>query len=335
MGPARHAARNAASFERCGAFSNSPYISSMSETAISVQALRKSYGPVEAVRGLDFQIESGEVFGLLGPNGAGKTTTVEILEGLRPRTGGHVSVLGFDPEKQKLQLKDRIGVCLQATNLPDKIRVREALHVFSSFYSRKVDANEILRRLQLEDKRDAFYSTLSGGQKQRLALALALVNDPALLFLDEPTTGLDPQVRAEIHGLLEQLRGENRTILLTTHYIEEAERLCDRVAIIDQGRIIAMDTPRKLQQQSRAASTIVVTSDKAIPALRPAWGEAIESSVDSTGHTLTVISRRPATTLVELIKWIDQSGLELVDVHLKKPTLEDVFIELTGKRLRD
>jgi ABC-2 type transport system ATP-binding protein len=307
----------------------------MSEPAISVQALRKSYGPVEAVKGLDFEIHSGEVFGLLGPNGAGKTTTVEILEGLRPRSGGQVTVLGFDPEKQKRQLKDRIGVCLQATNLPDKIRVHEALDVFSSFYSRNVDANEILKRLQLEDKRDAFYSTLSGGQKQRLALALALVNDPALLFLDEPTTGLDPQVRAEIHGLLEQLRDEKRTILLTTHYIEEAERLCDRVAIIDRGRIIAMDTPSKLQQQSRAASTIVVTCNKAVPAQRPVWAESIESTLDSTGHTLTVISRRPAATLVDLIKWIDQSGLELVDVHLKKPTLEDVFIELTGKRLRD
>ena len=307
----------------------------MSEPAISVQALRKTYGQLEAVRGLDFEIQAGEVFGLLGPNGAGKTTTVEILEGLRPRSAGQVSVLGFDPEKQKQQLKDRIGVCLQATNLPDKIRVREALHVFSSFYSRKVDANGILKRLQLEDKRDAFYSTLSGGQKQRLALALALVNDPALLFLDEPTTGLDPQVRAEIHGLLEQLRDEKRTILLTTHYIEEAERLCDRVAIIDQGRIIAMDTPRKLQQQSRAASTIVVTCDKVVPAQRPVWAQAIESSVDSSGQTLTVISKRPATTLVDLIKWIEQSGLELVDVHLKNPTLEDVFIELTGKRLRD
>jgi ABC-2 type transport system ATP-binding protein len=307
----------------------------MSDPAISVRELRKAYGPVEAVRGLDFEIQTGEVFGLLGPNGAGKTTTVEILEGLRPRSGGQVSVLGFDPEKQKQQLKDRIGVCLQATNLPDKIRVREALHVFSSFYSRNVDANQILKRLQLEDKRDAFYSTLSGGQKQRLALALALVNDPALLFLDEPTTGLDPQVRAEIHGLLEQLRDEKRTILLTTHYIEEAERLCDRVAIIDQGRIIAMDTPSKLQQQSRAASTIVVTCDKAVPAQRPVWAESVESTVDATGHTLTVNSRRPAATLVDLIKWIDQSGLELVDVHLKKPTLEDVFIELTGKRLRE
>jgi ABC-2 type transport system ATP-binding protein len=314
--------------------SNSLYIP-MSEIAISVQGLRKAYGPVEAVRGLDLEIKAGEVFGLLGPNGAGKTTTVEILEGLRPRSGGEVSVLGFDPDKQKLQLKDRIGVCLQATNLPDKIRVHEALHVFSSFYSRNVDANEILRRLQLEDKRDAFYSTLSGGQKQRLALALALVNDPALLFLDEPTTGLDPQVRAEIHGLLEQLRDEKRTILLTTHYIEEAERLCDRVAIIDQGRIIAMDTPRQLQQQSRAASKIVLTCSQAIPAQRPVWAETVESSVDSTGHSLTVVSRRLPATLIDLIKWVDQSKLELVDVHLHKPTLEDVFIELTGKRLRE
>ncbi len=307
----------------------------MPETAISVQALQKRYGDVEAVRGIDFEIYSGEVFGLLGPNGAGKTTTVEILEGLRPRSAGQVTVLGFDPEKQTLELKDRIGVCLQATNMPEKIRVREALHVFSSFYSRNVDSNELLRRLQLEDKREAFYGTLSGGQKQRLALALALVNDPALLFLDEPTTGLDPQVRAEIHGLLEQLRGEKRTILLTTHYIEEAERLCDRVAIIDQGRIIALDTPRNLQQASRAASTIVVTCDKSFPADRPLWAEALESIADDSGRTLTVHSRRPATTLVELIKWIDQRGFELLDVHLKQPTLEDVFIELTGKRLRE
>jgi ABC-2 type transport system ATP-binding protein len=307
----------------------------MAAPAISVRALRKNYGEVEAVRGIDFEIQTGEVFGLLGPNGAGKTTTVEILEGLRPRSGGEVTVLGFDPEKQTIRLKDRIGVCLQATNMPEKIRVREALHVFSSFYSRQVDSNDLLRRLQLEDKRDAFYGTLSGGQKQRLALALALINDPALLFLDEPTTGLDPQVRAEIHALLEQMRAEKRTILLTTHYIEEAERLCDRVAIIDQGRIIALDTPRGLQRQSRAASTIVVTCGQPVPLDRPSWPEALESVLDDTGRTLTVVSRRPATTLVELIKWIDRSGLELVDVHLKQPTLEDVFIELTGKRLRE
>jgi ABC-2 type transport system ATP-binding protein len=307
----------------------------MSPPAISVRGLHKSYGEVEALKGVDFEIQPGEVFGLLGPNGAGKTTTVEILEGLRSRSGGEVTVLGFDPDKQNLQLKDRIGVCLQATNLPDKIRVREAMQVFAAFYTRSTDASELLRRLQLEEKRDAFYGTLSGGQKQRLALALALLNDPALLFLDEPTTGLDPQVRAEIHSLLEQLKGEKRTILLTTHYIEEAERLCDRVAIVDQGRIVAMDTPRKLQKQSRTASTIVVTCDKAISIDHPAWTEAEQPVLDSTGRTLTVISRRPAATLVDLVKWIDQKGLELVDVHLKQPTLEDVFIELTGKRLRE
>lgn len=307
----------------------------MSTPAISVHDLRKSYGAVEAIRGVDFEIQPGEVFGLLGPNGAGKTSTVEILEGLRPRSGGFVSVLGFDPEKQKQQLKDRIGACLQATNMPDKIRVREALRVFASFYTRTVDAGDLLRRLQLEGKRDAFYGTLSGGQKQRLALALALLNDPALLFLDEPTTGLDPQVRAEIHSLLEELKSEKRTILLTTHYIEEAERLCDRVAIVDQGKIIALDTPRNLQRQSRAASTIVVTCSRRIPAEVPAWPETERTTVDESGCTLTVVSRRTATTLVELIKWIDQNGLELVDVHLKQPTLEDVFIELTGRRLRE
>jgi ABC-2 type transport system ATP-binding protein len=303
--------------------------------AISVHGLKKSYGSVHAVKGIDFEIQPGEVFGLLGPNGAGKTTTVEILEGLRPRSAGQVSVLGFDPDRQRQQLKDRIGVCLQATNLPEKIRVREAMQVFSSFYSRHVDLEKLLTRLQLEEKRDAFYSTLSGGQKQRLALALALINDPQLVFLDEPTTGLDPQVRVEIHNLLEELKREHRTILMTTHYIEEAERLCDRVAIVDEGRIIALDTPARLQQQSRNASSIVVTCATTFPENRPAWAEALHSTLDPTGRTLAVNSRRPAATLVDLVKWIDQQGLELVDVSLKQPSLEDVFIELTGKKLRE
>jgi ABC-2 type transport system ATP-binding protein len=303
--------------------------------AISVQGLKKSYGDVHAVKGIDFEIQPGEVFGLLGPNGAGKTTTVEILEGLRPRSGGQVSVLGFDPDRQRQQLKDRIGVCLQATNLPGKIRVWEAMQVFASFYSRNVDANKLLQRLQLEEKRDAFYETLSGGQKQRLALALALINDPQLVFLDEPTTGLDPQVRVEIHNLLEELKNEHRTILMTTHYIEEAERLCDRVAIVDEGRIIALDTPARLQQQSKNASSIVVTCATAFPETRPVWVEATQSEINSTGKTLTVHSRRPAATLVDLVKWIDQHGMELTDVSLKQPSLEDVFIELTGKKLRE
>jgi ABC-2 type transport system ATP-binding protein len=306
-----------------------------SSAAISVLGLKKSYGEVQAVKGIDFEIQPGEVFGLLGPNGAGKTTTVEILEGLRPRTAGEVTVLGFDPDRQRQQLKDRIGVCLQATNLPGKIRVREAMQVFASFYSRNVDLNKLLQRLQLEEKRDAFYETLSGGQKQRLALALALINDPQLVFLDEPTTGLDPQVRVEIHKLLEELKREHRTILMTTHYIEEAERLCDRVAIVDEGLIIALDTPARLQQQSKNASSIVVTCATAFPESLPAWAEALHSVLDSSGKTLTVNSRRPAATLVDLVKWIDQHGLELTDVSLKQPSLEDVFIELTGKKLRE
>jgi len=307
----------------------------MSSPVISAHGLKKSYDEVQAVKGIDFEIQSGEVFGLLGPNGAGKTTTVEILEGLRPRTSGEVTVLGFDPDRQRQQLKDRIGVCLQATNLPEKIRVHEAMEVFASFYSRNVDLNKLLVRLQLEEKRDAFYGTLSGGQKQRLALALALINDPQLIFLDEPTTGLDPQVRAEIHTLLEELKREHRTILMTTHYIEEAERLCDRVAIVDEGRIIALDTPARLQQQSKNASSIVVTCATAFPEGWPVWAEATATEVDSSGRTLTVHSRRPAATLVDLVKWIDQQGLELTDVSLKQPSLEDVFIELTGKKLRE
>jgi len=221
------------------------------EHAIYVRGLRKSYDGFEAVKGIDFEVQPGEVFGLLGPNGAGKTTTVEILEGLRPRSAGEVKVLEFDPQLQTRRLKDRIGVALQATNLPDKITVREAMDLFAAFYTRTVSGEMLLKRLQLWDKKDAAYATLSGGQQQRLALALALINDPQLLFLDEPTTGLDPQVRLEIRDLIQELRAEKRTILITTHYIEEAERLCDRVAIIDAGQIIAIGSPRELAGEKR------------------------------------------------------------------------------------
>jgi ABC-2 type transport system ATP-binding protein len=306
------------------------------EPVIAVRSLQKRYDKVEAVKGIDFQVGAGEVFGLLGPNGAGKTSTIEILEGLRPRTGGDATVLGFDPDRQKQQLKDRIGVCLQATNLPAKMRTQEALDLFGSFYSRSVSSEQLLKRLQLWDKRSAYYETLSGGQKQRLALALALVNDPQLLFLDEPTTGLDPQIRLEIHKLIEEMKDEKRTVVLTTHYIEEAERLCDRVAIIDEGKIVAMGTPRELQQQSQNRSRIEILCNQPLNAATlPQWPDAQENKLAADGRTLTVYSTRPARTLVEMVKWLDQSGVELVDVHLKRPTLEDVFVELTGKRLRD
>ena len=305
------------------------------EPVIQVAGLHKSYGDFEAVRGIDFEVAEGEIFGLLGPNGAGKTTTVEILEGLRTRSQGQVSVLGYDPEISKRSLKDRIGVCLQATNLPDKLRVHEALEWFAAFYSRQADRDKLLQRLQLWEKRGEFYSKLSGGQKQRVALALALVNEPKLVFLDEPTTGLDPQVRLEIHTLIEELRAAKRTILLTTHYIEEAERLCDRVAIIDEGKIVALGSPRELQERVFGQSRIEIVTAQPMPADLPSFEAVAKHSLSENAKTLVIHSTRPARTLPDLIKWIDQRGLELEDIHLRRPTLEDVFIELTGKKLRD
>jgi len=309
---------------------------SVNGLAISVQGLRKSYGEFEAVRGIDFEVHSGEVFGLLGPNGAGKTTTVEILEGIRQCSAGKVSVLGLDPMVQPTRLKDRIGVCLQATNLPEKLNVAEALHLFASFYSRTVSGDGLLQRLQLWDKRNSGYGTLSGGQKQRLALAMALINDPQLVFLDEPSTGLDPQARLEIHRLIEEMKSEKRTILLTTHYIEEAERLCDRVAIIDEGSIIAIGSPREIQQRTLGHSRIEIVVGRPLDHATPPEAIGAEKIVWSDDRkTLTVSSAHPARAVVELVKWIDQQGVELADIHLKRPTLEDVFIELTGKRLRE
>ncbi len=306
------------------------------DNPIEVEGLKKSYGNFAAVKGIDFEVRAGEVFGLLGPNGAGKTTTVEILEGLRTRSGGRVSVLGFDPEVQTLELKDRLGVCLQATNLQEKMKVREAIEVFSSLYTRTVDTAQLLRRLQLWEKRESLYMHLSGGQKQRLALALALLNDPQALFLDEPSAGLDPQARLEIHELVQDLRREQRTILLTTHYIEEAEKLCDRVAIIDEGRIIAIGTPRQIQEKTLSDSTIEIECAQPVAAGDlPQWAEAVKTSLDERRTILTVTSRRPARTIVEMMKWLDEQGLELADIRIKRPSLEEAFIELTGKSLRE
>jgi ABC-2 type transport system ATP-binding protein len=304
--------------------------------AVTVQSLTKNYGTLSAVKGIDFEIRTGEVFGLLGPNGAGKTTTVEILEGLRTRTAGEVSVLGVDPGLDARGLKDRIGVCLQSTRLSDKITVAEALRLFASLYSRQVDGDALLKRLQLWDKRNDHYGKLSGGQKQRLALALALINDPQMLFLDEPSSGLDPQARHEIHQLVQEWRAERRTILLTTHYIEEAERLCDRVAIIDEGRIIAMGTPAEVQARAVGTSRIEIRVSPPLAENRtPALTEADHVQVSPDRQTVIVSAHHPARALVELVKWVDQQELELVDVQLKRPSLEDVFIELTGKSLRE
>jgi ABC-2 type transport system ATP-binding protein len=234
----------------------------LSAATIEVENLAKRYGDVEALRGVSFSVSEGEVFGLLGPNGAGKTSTVEILEGLRTPDSGRVSVCGLDPQTSGVEFKYIIGTALQSTALPDKMRVSEALDLFGSFYPRRRGTPELLKRFGLEEKRNAFYSKLSGGQKQRLALAMALVNDPRVIFLDEPTAGLDPQVRREIYDIIEELKKEKKTILLTTHYIEEAEKLCDRVAIVDHGKVIALGTPRELKQRSGAVTRIAVRMAK-------------------------------------------------------------------------
>lgn len=308
----------------------------MAPAAIRVQGLRKLYGDFEAVRGIGFDVAAGEVFGLLGPNGAGKTTTVEILEGLRQRSAGEVSVLGFDPEKETSAVKDRIGVALQSTNLPEKMKVHEAAELFAAFYTRSVAVDELLKKLQIWDKRNAFYSTLSGGQKQRLALALALVNDPELVFLDEPTTGLDPQVRLEIHTLISRLKEQRKTVLLTTHYIEEAERLCDRVAIIDEGRIVALGSPRELQERVLGHARVEVTTLQPMPELLPeAWQGEVAAALSDGRKKLSAAAAKPARIVVDLVKWLESAQVEIEDLHIRRPTLEDVFLELTGKSLRE
>jgi len=306
----------------------------MPTSILQVENLVKCYGDVEAVRGVSFNVEEGEVFGLLGPNGAGKTTTVEILEGLRNLDGGRVSVCGLDPQRESAALKLEIGAALQSTSLPDKIRVMEALRLFASFYKRGRKPEELLQRFGLEDKRNTFYNQLSGGQKQRLALAMALVNDPKVIFLDEPTAGLDPQVRREIYDIIEELRREKKTILMTTHYIEEAERLCDRVAIVDHGKVIALGTPRELKAHSGGATRIEVRLSKAESngALKNLEGVADAREMDGT---YVLHSMRPPQAIVSLVKHLEAEGNELVSLEIATPSLEDVFIEMTGRRLRD
>lgn len=306
----------------------------MGEPIIQVENLYKSYGAVEALRGVSFTVEQGEVFGLLGPNGAGKTSTVEILEGLRTPDRGVARVCGLDPEKSGERFKERIGAVLQSTSLPDKLRVKEAVELFARFYHRRVDTDKLLKRFQLDEKRDAFYSHLSGGQKQRLALALALVNDPEVVFLDEPTAGLDPQVRREMYDIIEELKSEKKTILLTTHYIEEAERLCDRVAIVDQGRVIALGTPRELKHNSAGTTRIEVRLARPLTNGMLAGLEGVADCREFDG-TYVLHSARPPQTIVALVKQLEAENNELQSLEMFSPSLEDVFIELTGRRLRE
>jgi ABC-2 type transport system ATP-binding protein len=306
----------------------------MPNSILQVENLVKHYGDVHAVRGVSFSVEEGEVFGLLGPNGAGKTSTVEILEGLRAPDSGRVSVCGLDPQKDPEKLKHEIGAALQSTSLPDKLRVMEALKLFSSFYKRRRDPEELLKRFGLVEKRNTFYRELSGGQKQRLALAMALVNNPQVLFFDEPTSGLDPQVRREIYDIVEELKREKKTIVMTTHYIEEAERLCDRVAIIDHGQVIALGSPRELKERSGDKTRVEVRLT------RPDSPDTLKNLDGVTdcrelNGTYILQAQRPPQAIVSLVKHLENQGNELLGLEILTPSLEDVFIELTGRRLRD
>jgi ABC-2 type transport system ATP-binding protein len=301
---------------------------------IQVEDLYKSYGDVEAVRGVSFAVEEGEVFGLLGPNGAGKTSSVEILEGLRTADRGKVRVCGLDPETSGESFKEKIGAVLQFTSLPQKLRVAEAIELFAQFYNKRANTDELLRRFQLDEKRHAFYSDLSGGQKQRLALAMALVNEPEVVFLDEPTAGLDPQVRREIYDIIEQLKREKKTVLLTTHYIEEAERLCDRVAIVDHGKVIAQGSPRELKQKSAGTTRIEVRLARPLNNGSLELLEGVTNAREFDGQYV-LSSTRPPRTIVALVKQLEAESNELQSLEMFSPSLEDVFIELTGRRLRE
>jgi ABC-2 type transport system ATP-binding protein len=301
---------------------------------IEVENLTKRYGAVEALRGISFTVAEGEVFGLLGPNGAGKTSCVEILEGLRQPDSGRVSVCGLNPQEGGNAYKQLIGGVLQSTSLPDKIKVREAIELFSSFYERRRSVDDLIHRFGLSDKQSAFYSTLSGGQKQRLALAMALLNEPRVVFLDEPTAGLDPQVRREIYDIVEELKDEKKTILITTHYIEEAEKLCDRVAIVDEGKLIASGTPRELKHSSAGTTRIELRLERPEDADTIKKLDGVADCRAFDGYYVIHSMQVPAT-IVAIVKHLESTGNGLAGLEIATPSLEDVFIELTGRRLRD
>jgi ABC-2 type transport system ATP-binding protein len=304
----------------------------MDAPALRVEKLVKRYGPLAAVDGLDLEVRRGECFGLLGPNGAGKTTTVEILEGLNDRTSGEVEVLGLRWETDEKALRQRLGISLQETHLPDRLTVEENLRVFRSFYAQGREIEEVLSLVELTDKRRSWTEKLSGGQKQRLAVACALVGDPEVLFLDEPTTGLDPQSRRQLWDVVLGFKARGRTVLLTTHYMDEAERLCDRVAIIDQGKVIALGTPPELIAGLGGHEIVELATREPLrpeelldlPGVRGARRSA-------DGIALTVEQLHLALPAVLLR--VESRGLTRLSTH--RATLEDVFVQLTGRKLRE
>lgn len=306
--------------------------------AIRCQNLRKTYDsrpPVEAVRGLDLAVETGECFGLLGPNGAGKTTTIEILEGLLPATSGEVEVLGRQWGRDDDAIRQRIGISLQETRLSEKLTVLETITLFRSFYRQGMAPETALQSVSLEEKAKAWVGKLSGGQKQRLSVACAIVGDPELLFLDEPTTGLDPQSRRQLWEIIRGFKDAGRTVLITTHYMDEAERLCDRVAIVDHGRVIALGTPRELIASLGGEHVIEVTLEENGPTIAPDQLADLPSvtSASAENGSLVLSVGEPHVVLPALLDRLNALGGRLANLTTRHASLEDVFVKLAGRHL--
>jgi len=306
----------------------------MIEWAIDATGLTKRFGSTDAVRGLELQVPRGEIFGLLGPNGAGKTTTLEMLEGLVHPDHGDIRVLGLSWRVDANAIRTRIGVLLQYTQLDEKITVSEALHMFGSLYPRSWSADRLLQLVQLEEKADVYQGRLSGGQRQRLALALALVNDPELVFLDEPTTGLDPQARRGLWDLVCQLKSEGRTVLLTTHYMEEAETLCDRIGIMDRGQILQLGTPHELITGLQQPSYAEIEFDQDTPNA-VAFATCMGLPVRPKARHWSVGLSDPKADLPRLLACIAKLDLPMQQLHVRRASLEDVFLQRTGRSLRE
>jgi ABC-2 type transport system ATP-binding protein len=299
------------------------------EPSLAVCELVKTYGPVRAVDSVSFCVAPGEILGLLGPNGAGKTTLLECALGLRRQDSGSVRIAGLDARAHPAAVKRRIGAVLQSTALQDAITPREALDLFAGFYPSPIPSALLLERFGLVEKAGARFETLSGGQRQRLALALAFVNDPSLLFLDEPTSGLDPQVRRELHDAIRQFRAEGRAVLLTTHYIEEAHALCDRIAILHRGRMIATGTPDELIARSPSHPRVIVRAAQSLDLAALAGLPGILGAAEA-GGSIALQTRDTGPAIIELVRYLARTNNELLDLQVRKPSLEDVFIELTG-----
>jgi len=308
-----------------------------SRSALRVRQLRKAYKDVVAVDDLNLEIHAGECFGLLGPNGAGKTTTVEICEGLTEPDSGEVEVLGMSWSSHAAQLRQRLGIQLQDTQLSEKLTAHETVRLFRSFYKQGADASEVIARVQLEEKQNSRVGDLSGGQKQRLALACALVGDPDFLFLDEPTTGLDPQARRQLWDLIEEFKKSGRTILLTTHYMDEAERLCDRVAIVDHGKEIALGTPRELIASTCADQMVEFTAGSISHTLDVAALRRVEGvrEVRTQNDAVLLQVAELHTSVPALLAELTRQNVPLTEFRTHSATLEDVFVTLTGRHLRD